>query len=151
MVDVRLPASSFKGDLSQETGFFVETVLDKIQLTHGIRAPMKALETGLTLQQIAELPETVRLRILLFLKDLSPIETALGIKTEPNSFLRCRAVNKALTKLSKNLAKRKSAPPQGERRQELMAALLKMDDDMLEDLLQLYRQRSRRSHTGRPH
>ena len=48
-------------------------------------------DKGLSLQQLAVLPETVRLRILLFLKDLRPLEAALGLPPSSNSFLRCRS------------------------------------------------------------
>jgi hypothetical protein len=99
---------------------------------------------GLSLPQLAALPDSVRMRILLFLKDLSPLERALQVKKESNSFLRCRAVNKGIIKMSKKVTKSNKSSsrrtptqkkePSTTRRQELMTEILKLDGNELEEM-----------------
>jgi hypothetical protein len=85
------------------------------------------------------LPDGVRLRILLFVEDLEPLEKALGVKKQSNSFLRCHAVNKGLGKLATKKGVKKKTQDAGShkvlnRRQDLMTKLLTLDDDTLENL-----------------
>lgn len=153
-MEVRMPLSQVTGEKSTEYGLSFETLLDHISFSFGQRSPEHfALEHGLTLQQLAELPEKVRLGVLLFLPDLGQLEKALCIRAESNSFLRCSAVNKGLVKIAKRAARRErtsrlkhEGPPKAaNRRQELMSELLKMDDDTLEELVMLHRRYNRRS------
>jgi len=105
------------------------------------------------LSQLAKLPENVRLRVLLFLKDLKPLETALGLPGASNSFLRCRSVNKGIVKVSKKLQRKMALDNEGEngageavgKRQVLMSELLALDDATLEDLLDEHHRKQRRS------
>jgi hypothetical protein len=97
----------------------------------------------LDLQQLAALPEGVRLRILLCLKDLKPLEKALGVEKASSSFLRCVAVNKGLVKMAKRVISKplkqhqrhQSSQPLPRTRQELLTELLKLDNHSLSDLL----------------
>jgi len=144
-MEVKLPRTVLTGVRSSELGLFFETLLDKVQFNYGEKdEDMRVLEHGISLQQLAALPESVRLRVLLFLPDLKPMENALCIKTESDSFLRCRSVNKGIVKVAKRAARRAkvsrkasgtSTIGKANRRQELMDELLKLDDDTLEDLV----------------
>ena len=146
-IDIRLPQTKFAGQRSSDNGLLFETLLERVNLRYGKRAPVNnVISRGLSLEQLAELSENVRLRILLFLKDLKPLETALGVKPEANSFLRCRAVNKGIVKMAKKIGKSHHSRMTGRdcerrptnRRQELMAELLGMDEDSLEELWGIY-------------
>lgn len=143
LIDVRLPLTKFFGDRS--SGLSFETLLDRVSFRYGQHAPADALhQRGLSLEQLAELSENVRLRILLFIKDLKPLEAALGVKPESNSFLRCRAVNKGIVRMAKKVGTSQpsrtsdSAKNPTTRRQELVTELLRMDDDAMEELFTMY-------------
>jgi hypothetical protein len=157
-LDVKMPLTVVTGERSPELGLSFQTILDRVNFSYGEHSvDTRALECGLSLQQLAELPENVRLRFLLFLSDpdLGTLERALCIKTENNSFLRCRAVNKGIVRVSKRRSRTRSslraASNAGEvtkatnRRQELMSELLKLDDDTLEDLVMVHRRYRRKS------
>ena len=151
-IDISLPLTTFVGERSSLSGIFVETALENAKIKFKKPSPEIA-EHGLTLQQLAALPENVRLRLLLFIPDLKPLEIALGIKPEPNSFLRCRAVNKGIVKVSRKASKRMSKAARKGRhkadrpnhRQELMDQLMKLDDLDLENLL-MHHQRNRHAY-----
>lgn len=147
-IDVHLPLTALTGEKSSLSGISIETILHNAKVKYSKPAP-RVVEHGLSLPQLAELPENVRLRVLLFLPDLKPLELALGINAEPNSFLRCRAVNKGIVKFSKRHLKRlaksvQNRPSQADRpnrRQELLAKVMALDDLQLETLL-MHHQRS---------
>jgi hypothetical protein len=143
LIDVRLPLTKFFGD--RYSGLSFETLLDRVSFRYGQHAPADSLhQRGLSLEQLAELSENVRLRILLFVKDLKPLEAALGVKPESNSFLRCRAVNKGIVKMAKKVGTSQPSRTSGvakkptTRRQELVNELLRMDDDAMEELFTIY-------------
>jgi hypothetical protein len=152
LVDVRLPLTTFVGERSSTAGISFQTALEHLNLKYGNTArPSLFTERRLSLEHLAEIPENVRLRILLFLDNLNPLARAFGIKMEEeNSFLLCGAINKAIIKLSRK-ARRKSQTAGGEdpegisRRQEIMSELLRLDDDDLEDLWETHRRNQRRS------
>lgn len=123
LLNVKMPLTQFAGEQSSGNGMFIETVLNKFQFSYGSKGPDASVSSsssslsssgsdriqkrGLSLQQLAALPETVRMRVLLCLSDYSSLEQALQIKKESNSFKRCRAVNKGILKNAKKLAKKK--------------------------------------------
>jgi hypothetical protein len=157
LVSLKLPLTKFTGGRSSETGIFFETLLNHLALEYGERPPptVVASQQQLSLSQMAALPEKVRMRCLLFLKDLGPLERALGIKKESNTFLRCRAVNKGFVKQAKRVAramhKQKSKASlvpsprsSSSRRQELLSEIMKLDDSTLESLLQSHQKSERR-------
>ena len=122
----------------------METLLEKVELSYG-QGSKKVLPTacssqGVSLKRFPNLPEKVRLRILLFVEDLEPLETALGVKKQSNSFLRCNAVNKGLAKIAaRRVGKKKSLEASSHhkkvhRRQDIMTKLMTLDDDALEHL-----------------
>ncbi|CAB9524478.1 expressed unknown protein [Seminavis robusta] len=146
MIDIRLPLTRLAGDICPESGFSVETLLDKVELSYGSSSkklvPTAGSNRGVSMKRVPNLPEKVRLRVLLFLggHDLDPLEEALGVKKQSNSFLRCNALNKALGKLAAKRGKKKTHEPKSNkiqklnRRQELVNKILTLDDDALENL-----------------
>jgi hypothetical protein len=157
-LDVKLPLTVVTGERSPELGLSFQTILDRVNFSYGeYFIEPRALECGLSLQQLSELPENVRLRLLLFLSDtdLGALERALCIKQESNSFLRCRAVNRGIVRISKRRSRSRSSllpasnasePMKAvNRRQELVYELLKLDDDSLEDLIMVHRRYHRKS------
>jgi hypothetical protein len=156
LIDAILPLTCFDGELSSVTGFSFETFLDKIQFKFGQISSGHIYRKPLSIQQLALLPDGVRLRILLFLEDISPLEEALGIKTESNSFLRYRAINKGILSLSKQMTKKKLFEntkssrhlrlidlDHADQRQYLISELLKLDNKSLEDLLETNKRKQR--------
>lgn len=151
LISVTLPRTTIEGELSTKAGFSFETFLDRVQFSYGKPSAIRAMDRGLSLQQLAKLPENVRLRVLLFLKDLKPLEAALGLPESSNTFLRCRAVNKGIVNMSKAVANRMNTlekdPTIAGRRQELMNEMLALDDDTLEALLDAHRQNHERKYS----
>jgi len=154
LIKAKVPLTSIDGEISAEAGFSVQAFLDKIKVSFGNPAPPRVLDRGLSLHQLAKLPDNVRLRVLLFLKDLKPLETALGLPGTSNSFLRCRSVNKGIVKVSKKLQRKMAEDEVNQnnnshgsvsKRQALMSELLALDDDTLEDLLEEHYRRQRRN------
>lgn len=156
--DVSLPLSTAFGEWSSKSGISLETMLNGATVKYSKPTSSTRKGRGLPLQKLANLPENVRLRILLFLPDLKPMEIALGVKAASNSFMRCRAVNKGLVKVARKLMK-SSATLQDmqkeerlhtvSRRQELMEEFMKLGDSDLEDLFRIYNRRLKQS-SSRP-
>ena len=155
----RLPLTTLAGERSPEAGLFIETILERVNFKFNEPSADNMTPTrSLSLEQLIELPENIRLSILLFLDDLGPLSQALGIKPEANSFLLCNSVNKALVKVAKRSARRRrgrgmdtstTARP-ASRRQELMTELLKLDDDSLEQLWRYHKRYDRQSSNSTP-
>jgi hypothetical protein len=145
---LRLPLTVVSGEKSATDGLFFETMLERVSLSYGETcSAVRALEhpTGLSLQQLAKLPENVRYTIFIFLDDLAPISEAFCLKREANSFLQCRSLNKVIvraakraTKKDKSLDLESDSEPAVNRRQELITELLKLDDESLEQLYRSY-------------
>lgn len=90
---------------------------------------------------LGSLPETLRMRILLFLGDLTPLEKALGVKSKRKTsmFIRSHAVNKNLTKRGpKKTSERASLGETSTRRLALLSKLNALDTDSLEGLLAMH-------------
>ena len=153
LIKTKAPLTSIDGEISAEAGFSVQALLDKIEFSFGNPSATRVLDQGLSLYQLAKLPDNVRLRVLLFLKDLKPLEKALGLPQTSNSFLRCRAVNKGIVKVSKKQQRKMFTDEMGQtadgdtagRRQVLMSELLALDDDTLEDLVEAHHRNQRRN------
>ena len=151
MMNVRLPLTRLAGDICPESGFSMETLIERAELSYGTSSE-KLVATansaqGFSLRRLASLPEHIRLRILLFVEDLEPLERALSVKQQSNSFLRCNAVNKGLGKIAAKKSRKKaaSAPEKKiNRRQKLMNKLLTHDDDTLESLWANHQKKQRK-------
>ena len=84
------------------------------------------------------------MHILLCLKDLSPLEIALKVKKEKNSFRRIKSIDKAMLKTAKKITKRdaKSSTNKkhgkildtADRRQRILTEIMKLDDSELTNL-----------------
>ncbi len=150
--DVSLPLSTAFGEWSSLSGICLETVLNGARIKYSNPTSSRRSESVLSLQKLAELPEHVRLRILLFLPDLKPMEIALGMKAAPNSFMRCRAVNKGLVKIARRMMTNSLTEHEDDepsktvsRRQELMEEFMKLGESELEDLYRIYNRRLKQS------
>lgn len=156
LVDVKLPMLKVGGELSSDYEVFLETILNHVKVQYGNRSIIGAPQSQLSLVRMAHLPEDVRMRILFFLKDLGPLEKALGIPREKNSFLRCRAVNKGIVKVAKrSLAKapkrkksNRMASDSRPSREDILAELTKLDEHALLDVWTAHR--NRRLRLARP-
>ena len=149
-LSVKVPLTQVFGERSSETGLFFETVAEKVKFAWGKKAPLS--QQCLSLQQIAILPESVRMAILMCLEDLQPLEESLYLKTPNNPFKRCRNINKAILKMAKKLSKsskaaskQKLVPPPGmNRRQQILREVLKFDDAELDELWSLHQKNKRK-------
>jgi hypothetical protein len=141
VINLCLPPSTFFVENSSLRGLFFETMLQRMDFAYGERA-IHAKSCRGNLSRLAALPEGIRLRVLLFVNDLGPLETALGLKHESNSFRRYRGVNKAIVRVAKRSSKLKRKKREShivaDRREEMLAELLSMDDTELQDLWSLH-------------
>ena len=151
MMNVQMPLTRLAGDICPESGFSMETLVERAELSYGTSseklAPTANTAMGFSLRRLTTLPENVRLRILLFVDNLEPMERALQVKRQSNSFLRCTAVNKGLGKIApKKMRKKAASAPENSvnRRQELMNNLLTLDDDTLESLWTHHQKKQRK-------
>ena len=144
VINLCLPPSTFFVEQSSLHGLFFETLLQRMEFAYGEdrRASVAKSRRGNLSRLLAALPEGIRLRVLLFVNDLGPLETALGLKHESNSFLRYRGVNKAIVRVAKRSSKLKRKKRESHmstfRREEMLAELLSMDDTALQDLWSLH-------------
>jgi hypothetical protein len=138
LIQANFPLTTVVGELSTRAGFSVQSFLNQVNAQFGQSSEIWALDSGLSLQQLANLPDNIRLRMLLFLEDLKPLEEALGIQKTSNPFLRTRECNKGIVKLARKQTRRNKQKQKklvSTRRQELMNELMSLDDDTLESLL----------------
>jgi hypothetical protein len=153
LVQVKMPMTRLSGELSSLAGFSIESELGKVDFAYGSKES-KIQKRSPLLPHIAGLPENVRMHILLCLKDLSPLETALNVKKEKNSFRRIKAVDKAILKTAKkitrriskatsrkkssshisSLSSRASLLDSANRRQRILTEIMKLDDGELTNL-----------------
>jgi hypothetical protein len=161
LISLNIPLTQLAGERSTESGLFLESILQRLQMSCGQVDPSSTLHGKcLSLQQMAALPEYLRMRILLLLDDLGPLEEALQLKKESNSFLQCRSVNKGLLKIAKKASKsskssrrkhvRKAESSTNTRRHDLMAEFLRLDDDELEEMWSSHQKNLRKLAKRRP-
>jgi hypothetical protein len=161
LLDLKLPLTKFSGERSSEAGIFLETVLEKLELAYG-STESKTVKGCLSLPQIAALPESARMHILFCLKDLSALETALFVKKEKNSFRQIRAVEKGILKMAKKISKKDSkiskrksnqttsfhnsasSISSGDRRQQILSEIMKLDDRELTELWAVHQRYQRK-------
>jgi hypothetical protein len=139
LVKVKLPASRYQAKNGTD-GFSLETFLNGLGVEYG----QSSLETPMptSLASISVLPESLRLHILLYLDDLSPLEEALKIKRKKktSAFLRSHTVSKKLSKLQPTAFKRRmiSVKEETHRRNDLLSRLQSLDVESLEALLAIH-------------
>jgi len=154
LIEVKMPMSRFSGERSSVAGFSIESELGKLDFAYGAKEPKPTRTSSPLLPHIAGLPESVRMHILLCLKDLSPLELALNVKKEKNSFRRIKAVDKAILKTAKKITRRMSKATgkkklsgsgghhlsrtslldAADRRQRILTEIMKLDDGELTNL-----------------
>jgi hypothetical protein len=151
LVQVRLPMLKLGGEVSSDNEVFLETILNHVKVQYGNRSTLVTSRSQISLVRMAHLPEDVRMRILFFLNDLGPLEKALGIPRERNSFLRCRAVNKGIVKVAKrstikNVKRKKIIRVPSDQRpskQGILDELSKLDEQTLSELWVTHKNRSK--------
>mmetsp|Transcript_20914 Transcript_20914/g.51401 ORF Transcript_20914/g.51401 Transcript_20914/m.51401 type:complete len:867 (+) Transcript_20914:994-3594(+) len=149
-MNAKLPPMCVAGERSSENGLFIETIADKLRFAWGQPTPSKA--KGLSLHQLAALPEDIRMRILLCLEDLQPLEKGLFLKIEKNPFKRCRNVNKGIAKLAKRMAKASRLPSMYSSladgattdRKDILREVLAMDEAELKEMWYFHKKQKRK-------
>jgi hypothetical protein len=150
-LSAKMPLTRFSGERSSETGLFFETVAEKLKFAWGQQPPSE--KRGLSLRQLAALPESVRMRILLCLDDLQPLEQSFFLKTEDNPFKRCQNVNKGIKKIAKKISKKSLTTSKQKlnndanemtKRQQILKEILKFDDKELDELWALHQKNKRK-------
>jgi len=140
-IKMKIPESDFQLRKGPE-GFSFEILLESLGIKYGKYIFEKP--TPPSVKPFCSLPESLRMHILLYLDDLTPLERVFSItKKKASTFLRTHALNKEMTKLSKSGAlstKKRVQIIQSEvgRRNEVMRQLQSLDIDSLEALLAMH-------------
>jgi len=147
-LNCNFPSTNIIGQKLFDESFHIQSMLNNVGLN--VNSPSSSIlptSSSLSIEQFANLPKDIRMRILFFLDDLSPLEEVLNIKKHHNTYLQCHAVNTAFTKIASkvklNSGQNKKLQMQSKaqkRRQDLMAKLCALSDDSLEELLAWYSQ-----------
>ena len=137
LVKVKLPASRYQAKKGTD-GFSLNTFLNGLGVEYG--QSLLETPTPTSLAPISILPESIRLHILLYLDDLTPIEKALKIKRKKktSAFLRSHAVNKKLSKLQPAFNRKIAVEEETHRRNDLLSRLQSLDVESLEALLAIH-------------
>ena len=137
LVKVKLPASRYQAKKGTD-GFSLNTFLNGLGVEYG----QSLLETQAptSLAPLSVLPESLRLHILLYLDDLTPLEKALKIKRKKktSAFLRSHTVSKKLSKLPSAFDRKISVQEEAYRRNDLLSRLQSLDVESLEALLAIH-------------
>jgi len=149
-INAKLPPMCVAGERSSDNALFVEAIADKLRFAWGQAITSKA--KGLSIYQLAALPEDIRMRILLCLEDLQPLEEGLYLKQEKNPFKRVRNVNKGIAKLAKKMAKTSKsstmysslADGTASDRKDILREILAMDENELKELWLLHEKHKRK-------
>jgi hypothetical protein len=150
VINLCLPPSTFFAEKSSSYGLFIETMLQRLEFAYGERAVVAKQNKRGGLSLFAGLPEAVRLRVLLFVNDLGPLETALGVKHESNALLRFRSVNRGIVKVAKQSKPRRKKGKSrmtSSQREEVLAELLSMDDSALQELWALHKSHTKKTNS----
>ena len=137
LVKVKLPASRYQAKTGID-GFSLNTFINGLGVEYG----QSLLETPrpTSLAPLSVLPESLRLHILLYLDDLTPLEKALEIKRKKktSAFLRSHTVSKKLSRLQPPSKRRISVEEETHRRNEMLSRLQSLDVESLEALLAIH-------------
>jgi hypothetical protein len=140
LVKVKLPASRYQAKTSSVDGFSLNTFLNGLGVEYG--KSLVELPAPLSLEPLSALPESLRLHVLLYLDDLTPLEKALKIKKKKkkssSAFLRSHAVSKKLATLQPTFNKHASTEEETHRRNDLLSRLQSLDVESLEALLAIH-------------
>ena len=137
VIEISIPDAKFSGKSGPED-FSFHTLLDGLGIKYGSQKQQP-------LQQIllCALPETLRMHVLVFLDELTPLEEVLQISRKKGAsiFLRSHAINKKLSSMNDAQKKATSKPNANaiaRRRDQLLKQLKELDDDDLESLLTMH-------------
>jgi len=134
------PTTRLVGEKSPTMGFIIESILNQIELKFSSDY-VGCLHGTEFLEKIVDLPENVRMRIFLFLDDLKPLASVLGIESLPgNNFLAGYTINKHLWNVIEQLTLKKAkdkllVEKKKKRRKELLSRIMLLGDEDLEDLV----------------
>lgn len=132
-VRLKIPRSNFRMRMGPE-GLSFETLLRGLSIEYGSYPSEKP--TMPSIIPLCSLPETLRMHILLYLNDLSPLEEVLNVKVKQQPlFLRCHALNKLLSSLP---SKETRSSRVSTRRNQLLDRLQSLETDSLEALLAMH-------------
>ena len=137
-IKMKIPESKYRMRNGADSGTSFETFLRELRVEYGSYAFEQ--HTPPSIMHLCSLPESLRMHILLYLDDLTPLERVLHIKRRKSSaFLRSHAVNKSLTKLA--LSAKDMVHSQTDairRRNTVLSQLQSLDVDSLEALLAMH-------------
>lgn len=140
LVKVKLPASRYQAKTSSVDGFSLNTFLNGLGVEYG--KSLVELPAPTSLVPLSALPESLRLHVLLYLDDLTPLEKALKIKKKKkkstSAFLRSHAVSKKLATLQPTFNKHASTEEETHHRNDLLSRLQSLDVESLEALLAIH-------------
>eukprot|EP00986_Skeletonema_menzelii_P013747 scaffold8304_cov117-Skeletonema_menzelii.AAC.5 len=137
LVKVQLPASRYQAKKGID-GISLNTFLNGLGVEYGQCLPETPIPSSLA--PLSLLPESLRLHILLYLDDLTPLEKALKMKRKKktSAFLRSHAVSKKLSKLPRAINSKISVQEETHRRNDLLSRLQSLDVESLEALLAIH-------------
>ena len=132
-----IPQSPLRLRMGPE-GFSFETLLHSLSIEYGSYSFKKPTVPSIML--FCSLPESLRMHILLYLNDLSPLEEVLNVKMKKQSlFLRSHALSKRLASMSRSpLAEETRSTLKIIRRNQLLDRLQSLETDTLETLLAMH-------------
>ena len=134
-IKMNIPETVFEGKHGVN-GLSFDTFLEGLGVTYG------SYQQQLLPQQLSltSLPETLRMHILIFLNDLTPLEQVLQIHSKKgvSIFLRSHAINKKLSSLKCVKKCQPTINKEEGRRKKLLKRLQKLNDDDLEHLLEMH-------------
>jgi hypothetical protein len=130
MIHVDIPEADFSGKRGSG-GLTFDTFLNGLGFKYEKQSSSQCCH-------LCSLPEKLRMHILVFLDDLSPLERVLYInpKKKMSAFLRGHAINKKLSAMKSSQKEAvSSSSKKVNRRTALLKKLQDLDDDLLDDFL----------------
>ncbi len=137
-IRMMIPRSPLRLRMGPE-GFSFETLLHSLSIEYGSYSFEKP--TAPSIMLFCSLPESLRMHILLYLNDLSPLEEVLNVKMKKQSlFLRSHALSKRLASIPRSpLSLEKTLSTlENIRRHQLLDRLQSLETDSLEALLAMH-------------
>ena len=144
-IKAKIPVGSFQLRRGSE-GLSLDTFLQRLGVEYGLYRFTQP--TRPSLSPLCSLPESLRMHILVYLDDLTPLERVFNIKKtkkkNTSSFLRIHAINKKLAKLAlisqaEASSKNETRPQKNTiRRDNALNRLQSLDTESLEALLALH-------------
>ena len=168
LVKCTFPPTTFSGQLTSNDGMRISTVLNRFKMEYGKEANHRnddRLERVPLLLMMSNLPDGLRLRVLLYLDDLKPLERAMELKRSVNSFMRCHAVSNKIGQLAvkiptsrkssgrrlrRKAKSKKDSSNLGHQKVQLVNKLMQLDESTLEAILAAHGGANSSSKDGQP-